>query len=130
MLSTRRVVVLLFCVVLSPSCSTEPSGPYLHGTWSSPSLGAVATPVGLRLTMVCGGTGWFDGPLTLDSLNIFSGSGYVRLDGERRNELIVGVLTTNGLHLQWGPPNQPPDVNGELWFLLPDEVGRPTEDPC
>jgi hypothetical protein len=126
----RRIFALLLCALSSLSCSTEPSGPYLRGVWSSPSLGAVATQAGLRLTMTCGGTGWFDGPLTLDSLNVFSGSGHVQFDAEPRSELIVGRVSTDGLSLQWGPPNRPPDLNGALWFLLPGDVGRPTEDPC
>ena len=126
----RRVIALLLCTLPSLSCSTEPSGPYLRGAWSAPSLGAFATEAGLRLTMVCGGTGWFGGPLTLDSLNVFHGTGYVRFDAEPRSEIIVGLVTSDGLSLQWGPPNQPPDLNGPLWFLLPDDAGRPTEDPC
>jgi hypothetical protein len=80
--------------------------------------------------MVCGGTGWFDGPLTLDSLNIFNGSGYVRFDAEPINVLIVGYVRPDGLSLQWGTPNRPPDINGLLWYLLPSDEGRPTEDQC
>ena len=126
-----RSVILLLCLLITPSCSTEPSGPYLRGTWSSPSLGAVAGVVGLRLFMVCGGTGWFDGPLALDSLNFFRGSGFVQFDAEPRNELIVGHVADDGsLTLQWGPPQRPPDLDGATYFLMPNDTGRPTNDSC
>ena len=120
----------MVCALVALSCATEPSGPYLKGTWASPSLGATASQAGLRLIMVCGGNGWFDGPLSLDSLNIFTGSGYVQFNGPKRPEIIVGQMASDGLSLVWGPPDQPPNVNGPMEFMLPAEIGHPTEDPC
>jgi hypothetical protein len=127
----RRSLSLGFCVLVITSCSTEPpSEPYLHGTWSSPSLGATATAAGLGLFLVCGGKGWFPGPLTLDSFNIFTGAGVVRPGTDTFNVIVAGYVSDGSLNLQWGPPSQPPNINGPTYFLLPDDVARPTNDPC
>src|SRR4051794_368070 len=68
--------------------------------------------------------------LTLDSFNIFTGAGVVRPGTDTFNVIVAGYVSDGSLNLQWGPPSQPPNINGPTYFLLPDDVARPTNDPC
>jgi hypothetical protein len=122
--SIQSLPILLLA---SLSCSTEPSRASLTGKWSSRTVGVVASPVGLGLWLNCGDTGWFPGPIELDSLNRFEATGTLRLSGGSRDAIILGQLYEDQLAVQWRSTIRPPIPNQAFFYLLPSDSGRPTD---
>jgi hypothetical protein len=123
--------VLLMTSALS-GCNDGPASPpgdasLLLGRWAAQSVGVQARPDGLQLWLQCGDSGFFEGPIQLDSLNRFAASGTLHLTVGTMPGLIVGYLSDSVLAVQWGTPQRPPSLEQALYYLFPSADGRPTD---
>ena len=122
---------ILLASLAVPSCSDGPSGPPATGTilvgkWAGTDAGVVATRTGLQLWLQCGNSGYFSGPIQLDSLNQFHASGSLDLSTGTLAGVIVGALYPDRLAVQWGIVQSPPTLD-QATYLLPDATGHPTD---
>jgi hypothetical protein len=129
---TRLLVRSIILASLAvPSCSDGSSGPsgpgtILVGKWAGPTAGVVATQSGLQLWLQCGNSGYFAGPIQLDSLNQFSASGSLHLSTGTQPGSVVGAVYSDRLAVQWGLVQSPPTLD-QATSLLPDDTGHPTD---